>query len=150
MVFFFLVISQSMFRMFTCPFIILLTCLTSNAQSLEEYRWENRLIFIMNPDMDKDGGHPQLKAFDDHATEMEERDIRIFIIQKNKVFDLDGRSVEWTGKTIRDPHFKGVVLIGKDGGIKLEKPFIVTAREFFDLIDSMPMRRAEMKSSVKD
>jgi hypothetical protein len=37
-----------------------------------------------------------------------------------------------------------VVLIGLDGGIKLQKNGQLTPEELFGTIDSMPMRRAEM------
>ena len=40
----------------------------------------------------------------------------------------------------------GVVLIGKDGGVKLESSVPVKTAKLFDLIDSMPMRIHEMKS----
>lgn len=47
-------------------------------------------------------------------------------------------------------NFEGVLLIGKDGGIKLKKPFIVKPQTIFDLVDSMPMRRAEMRSKYQN
>ena len=37
-----------------------------------------------------------------------------------------------------------VLLIGKDGQEKLRQGSLLTARELFSLIDSMPMRRSEM------
>jgi hypothetical protein len=37
-----------------------------------------------------------------------------------------------------------VILIGLDGGIKLEKTEILSATELFETIDAMPMRRAEL------
>ncbi|WP_280514342.1 DUF4174 domain-containing protein [Pseudorhizobium halotolerans] len=36
-----------------------------------------------------------------------------------------------------------VILVGKDGGIKLRSNQVVANVEIFDLIDRMPMRRAE-------
>ena len=38
-----------------------------------------------------------------------------------------------------------VFLIGKDGGIKMRKEKVVPMEEIFRLIDSMPMRQAEMR-----
>jgi hypothetical protein len=38
-----------------------------------------------------------------------------------------------------------VVLIGKDGGVKLDQAAFVPLADIFGLIDSMPMRRQEMK-----
>lgn len=39
-----------------------------------------------------------------------------------------------------------VVLVGKDGGVKLISPKPVSAAEIFALIDAMPMRRDEMRA----
>ncbi|MGB5691589.1 MAG: DUF4174 domain-containing protein [Flavobacteriaceae bacterium] len=130
--------------------IVLLCCYVSKGQSLLDYRWKNRLVFIVNPHIDQHGGHPQIKAFEGYTKAVQERDVLVYVLRKNKVFDLDGLIVNWTGKTVPYSSFKGIVLIGKDGSIKLKKPFLVSAKEIFDLIDSMPMRRAEMKDSVKD
>ncbi len=40
-----------------------------------------------------------------------------------------------------------IVLIGKDGGIKLRSPSTSVA-QIFELIDTMPMRRAEMREAA--
>jgi len=37
-----------------------------------------------------------------------------------------------------------LVLIGKDGGVKLRKPFPWNVREISRVIDKMPMRRQEI------
>ncbi len=141
---------MAMNALITCFIIIPFCCSVSNAQSLDEYHWKNRLIFIVNPVGDQESDHPQINAFEGYAAAIKERDMLIFVLRDKKVFDLDGLLVKWIGKTVPDPSFKGLVLIGKDGGIKLQKPFVVSAKEIFDLIDSMPMRRAEMKGSKKD
>jgi hypothetical protein len=41
-----------------------------------------------------------------------------------------------------------VMLIGLDGGIKLKKSEILTKTQLFGLIDSMPMRRQEIKRKM--
>jgi hypothetical protein len=38
-----------------------------------------------------------------------------------------------------------LILVGKDGGIKLKRSDQVDLREVFELIDSMPMRQNEMR-----
>lgn len=43
------------------------------------------------------------------------------------------------------PDLFTVMLIGKDGGIKLSQTSPVTNTELFELIDAMPMRRQEMR-----
>lgn len=39
-----------------------------------------------------------------------------------------------------------VLLVGKDGGVKLDSDAPVTPAELFTLIDAMPMRKAELRS----
>ena len=108
------------------------------------------MIFILNPDGDQQGDHPQIKAFEGYDAAIMERNILIYVLREKKVYNLKGQPVKWIGRTVPDPFFKGIVLIGKDGGIKLKRPFVVSAGEIFDMIDSMPMRKAEMKRSIKD
>ena len=43
-----------------------------------------------------------------------------------------------------------VLLIGKDGGVKLRRPGPVPAERIFALIDDMPMRRAEARQPRSD
>ena len=38
-----------------------------------------------------------------------------------------------------------IVLIGKDGGVKLDQAKGISIQEVFDLIDTMPMRQAEIR-----
>jgi hypothetical protein len=42
-----------------------------------------------------------------------------------------------------------VLLIGKDGGVKLRSSEPVSVKDIFGLIDSMPMRQQEMESRKK-
>ena len=49
----------------------------------------------------------------------------------------------FSGRTIHD--FE-VVLIGKDGGVKARTSDPGALQDFLALIDTMPMRRAEMRS----
>jgi hypothetical protein len=69
-----------------------------------------------------------------------ERDIWIAVFTDPKTFR---RMYEHHGAT-RDAFT--LVLIGKDGTEKLRADKALPARELFDFIDAMPMRRAEMGS----
>ena len=44
-----------------------------------------------------------------------------------------------------DPNQLAVILVGKDGTVKLREEHSVDPLAIFALIDTMPMRRAEMK-----
>ncbi len=46
-------------------------------------------------------------------------------------------------------NFEGVLLIGKDGGLKARHPLLVQPQTLFVLVDGMPMRKAEMRKGKK-
>ena len=79
----------------------------------------------------------QRQIFEKKQSHLEERDM-LLLNRQSKSPDLAGFSLA--------TNFEGVLLIGKDGGIKLQKPFFVESQVICDLVDSMPMRRAEMRS----
>ena len=120
------------------------------SQSLEDYLWENRLLFVLNPDGEKPAEHQQLKVFLGYDQEIKARDLLIFIVADSKVFDAAGNPADFEIEQIPHPTYRGLILIGKDGSIKLKEPFVVSPLEIFELIDSMPMRRTEMKNSKQN
>ncbi len=109
----------------------------SMAQSIQEYRWKNRLIILVSDTPNSAKLNQQRQIFEQKQSQLEERDM-ILLNRQTQSPDLSRFAL--------DTHFEGVLLIGKDGGIKLQKPFFVEPQEIFDLVDSMPMRRAEMRS----
>lgn len=79
---------------------------------------------------------------------LKDRDMILFHIQDDQLLSCP-KALKFDAKKISEYYgFKNddstVILIGKDGEIKLNKPF-VTSIEIFDLIDSMPMRQSEMR-----
>lgn len=74
---------------------------------------------------------------------VEERDIWIAVFTDPKTFR---RMYEHHGAA---RHAFTLVLMGKDGTEKLRSDKPVTTRELFELIDSMPMRQAEMRAAGK-
>ena len=96
----------------------------------------------------------QLTELTSDKKALKNRDLIIFRVTPNAVYAADGDAVQLTSKEIFnkvnvDNNFSGVVLIGKDGGSKLKEPFQVLPRRIFDLIDQMPMRRAEIRKKGK-
>ena len=94
--------------------------------NLDKYRWENRIIVTFA----KSENHPKLSDFkqqiSDNSCGFQNRNLRHFHRIDYSVDD-----------------FK-VVLIGKDGGIKMETSNI-SLKNIFQKIDAMPMRRYEMQ-----
>ena len=88
----------------------------------------------------------QLSKFDGHYNEIMERDLVLLVYNGKEVLDRDGMTTNINPDNVTYGEFQGIILIGKDGGVKLRKKYIVEANEVFDLIDQMPMRRSEMKN----
>jgi 5-formaminoimidazole-4-carboxamide-1-beta-D-ribofuranosyl 5'-monophosphate synthetase len=121
-------------------------------QNLTEHQWTNRVILIIANDSKSQTYASQIKEFNLHIQELEERKLITYKVlpHKHKLENSEGNS--WVkgselyikyNTTNRD--FK-MILIGLDGRIKIEQNKLLTTKELFAAIDSMPMRRAELRN----
>ncbi len=127
----------------------------STAQGLDDYQWKNRIVLLVDASADTDALQSQLAELTSDKKALKERDILIFRVTPDAVYAADGSPSKLNGKKIYDDcgldsEFTGTLLIGKDGGVKLKRPFVVSTQEIFDLIDGMPMRKREMRESGKN
>lgn len=83
----------------------------------------------------------QLAILHENEAGLKERDI---IIHTYHITKQDKEAAKWKVQSSASFIF---LLIGKDGGEKLRSDSIVSAEKLFDIIDAMPMRKAEMKHS---
>lgn len=117
---------------------------------LGSFRWDYRIILVAAPVAEVEDIANELK---EAKAGINERDILWF------VFGGESFATNYTEslakgfeKTVSDNYFKKsgkkreVRLVGKDGGVK-EKADNLDLERLFALIDSMPMRRAEMRSN---
>lgn len=126
------------------------------AQNLSDYTWENRLIVLVDTGLETSAMRSQLKILEAKTDELNERDLLLFQLTPKTLV-----SVSPNGKKIMLPttetyrslsipiDFKGIILIGKDGGVKLKKSFEVPAADIFAVIDGMPMRKSEIRNKKK-
>lgn len=105
--------------------------------NLDDYRWDNRLVLLF-------GDSPAQPAFLTAkarlaavAEGLKERDI---VVLTETVPDAGG--VLRTGLGIGG---FGMVLVGKDGYVKINSDSFVAPGELFGTIDAMPMRQREMR-----
>ena len=91
--------------------------------NLSTHQWRHRVLIIDTPTQQSAEYLQQSAALEASSTGLEERDVKI---------------VTQTGKVFR------VRLVGKDGGVKLDRGAPVDVPTLFALIDAMPMRRSEM------
>jgi len=128
-----------------------------NSINLSEYHWKNRLLLLFTPSLD---GPEYIKLKEDISNQEEEvkdRDLLVFHILENGETKLENSPLpESSGDYLREkfsttPGAFTVLLIGKDGGVKLRREGGVELADIFALIDTMPMRQREMreKSQVR-
>ena len=118
---------------------------------LSAYEWRNRLLLIFAVDAEDVGFKTQMAELDGQEEGIEDRDLVIFSILQYGPSMAGERSLdEDDAEALRarfevEPDTFMVVLIGKDGGAKLQKDHPLPIGDIFDLIDSMPMRQQEMR-----
>lgn len=116
--------------------------------NLTSLRWEFRIILVYAESPLAAHAVANLEEF---AADIDDRDIAWFVIDENGLksnyrgkLDPDLRSAlmgAWFSPVLRTT---AVLLIGKDGRVKSQSEDL-DLEEIFDDIDSMPMRRAEMR-----
>jgi hypothetical protein len=118
---------------------------------LSQFQWKNRLLFLFAPNR----SHPLFdalqKSIANELAEVADRDLVIFEILESSpsrmdMTDLDPQLAQSLRDKFEVPRGRfAVILVGKDGGIKLERQDETRLEDIFALIDSMPMRREEMR-----
>ena len=93
---------------------------------LAAHQWKHRVLIIDTPSMQSTPYLQQISAFDAAAASLKERDLQV-ITQTSA------------------PAFR-VRLVGKDGGVKLDRDTPMTTDALFAIIDAMPMRQQELSN----
>ena len=142
---------------------------SSEVFSMHRFQWNSRPLVIFAPSAENDDYVEQLRRLEDADRELADRDmvvihalgatglssagagrIELFDTSPPRRETLSPADVEY----LQDTYDVGqqeyaVLLIGKDGGVKLRSDEPVTTVRLFSLIDSMPMRRREIRESEK-
>lgn len=103
---------------------------------LDDFLWIARPVVIFADTDANPAFERQLELLNERQGELVERDV-VLITDTNK----DDRS---DIRTKLRPRGFMLTLIGKDGGVKLRKPFPWNVRELTRQIDKMPLRRQEI------
>ena len=128
-------------------FALLFGLVAASAQSLSDYRWQYRLVVMSAPSALHAPAKAQLTAFTEDQTAWELRHLKLVEIYDDQV-KVDGQEVTLSSQEVRaqfdiSTSF-AVLLIGKDGLVKDRSRLVIDPWRFYDLIDTMPMRRREM------
>jgi len=124
--------------------ITMIMALASYGQDLDEHRWQDRLI-IVYADFNNEEGQRQIELLRNKPEELRERSVKVYYRSQGAYRYDFGKKTEISQKKIEfDIPFK-VELIGLDGGVKFRASEVTEPQVLIDLIDSMPMRKSEMK-----
>lgn len=130
-------------------------CVMAQTSLLKEYRWNNRIVLLNAADDSSVQLQQQMDWIHTAADGYRERDLVVISMEVDGTRDvLRDKSLSIDPIALRKRY--GVVegafsflLIGKDGGIKLQSTEAVSSERLFAIIDAMPMRRQEMRSRNK-
>jgi len=122
--------------------------------ALEQLRWKHRLIVAI--EQQPSGDELKIRQWVDKNTcQLEQRDVAFIFITDAKAVELTQLGIaldvastqaliKRLGHNTDDTSSPtGLLLIGKDGGVKASSSELKSLNAFLDQIDTMPMRRSE-------
>jgi len=143
-------------------FLIILGCtsfVNLNAQNLEKHTWKNRILVVKTSDSASELYQEQIKEFRNATDELKERKFVLYKITgdhfesidfvNNELIDSGKIPGKPIGMTLNDKDNFEVILIGLDGGIKLEQTEVLKKEALFNIVDAMPMRRNELSKKIE-
>jgi hypothetical protein len=121
------------------------------SMDLTKFQWKNRLLFLFA----EDASDPFFKNLQGQImaqkAEVDDRDLIVFEVPAQGPARMNNSPLDRKEADSIRTHFAipsntfNLILVGKDGGIKLKSEDRVDLSDVFGLIDSMPMRQREMQ-----
>ena len=120
---------------------------------LDDYKWENRILIVFSPNTFNADYRSQSNALRKAESGINERDLEVFYALKQSSASAKGQILPedvtqnlWGEFNVSPSDFT-TILIGKDGTEKLRSDEAISIDKLFEEIDSMPMRKLEMKNN---
>lgn len=126
------------------------------ALDLKEYRWNSRLLVVFAVEEMGPAYQTLLKEVDARREDFDDRDMVLISIFDTGTSMVEGRpitseAVNQIRNSFNVPNGTSrVFLVGKDGGVKQKGGLEIQIQSLFNLIDTMPMRRSEMRRKTVD
>lgn len=121
------------------------------AADLDDFQWQNRLLILVAPAADDVSLGHVLQQLERRTDELAERDLLVLqlFVQGHSLINerpIAASKASRLRQQLRvDPDSRLMLLVGKDGDIKRRDHLLTDVQEILDQIDTMPMRRAEMR-----
>ena len=116
---------------------------TTLAQTLRASRGQKRILLVGAPTASQPELQQQKKLLATAGAQLKERDFVVLQLLYDQLAPADRQY--WTQELKQSLTQFSVVLIGKDGGVKLNQTQPLAPADLFGTVDKMPMRRAEMR-----
>lgn len=116
------------------------TVFEANAVELADLKWVARPVVVLADTPEDPAFQRQIALLEARKGELAQRDVIV-------IADTDPDARSELRKKLRPRGFM-LVLIGKDGGVKLRKPFPWDVRELSRQIDKMPLRQQEIRDRL--
>ena len=131
-------------------FSILFIMITCYSQDIRSHQWENRVLLIFSGDKNDHQLLTQIQILSKVKIDLKERKLKVYQFVKHQFkidFEEQWHITSLNTKKYNSKHepFK-VILIGLDGSVKLTKTSVLTTKKLFEIIDSMPMRKWEIRN----
>jgi hypothetical protein len=118
---------------------------------LDQYQWTNRLLFVFAPARREPSFHALHESLAAQKAGITDRNLVVFEVLESELSTENGEPLDAETARLLRERFRvpsgsfSVILVGKDGGVKLDRQDRTSLDEIFALIDSMPMRQSEMR-----
>jgi len=126
-----------------------------NGQDFIQHKWKERILIVQTTEGVTSIFEQQISEFMETKEEFAERKLVLYKIVDDKYSTFDyqdeEKSTDWTkaaDNLSKTDSFR-VILIGLDSEVKLGQTEFLGRTELFELIDSMSMRKAEIKQKSK-
>jgi len=135
--------------------ILLSFALNLSAQQLKQHRWQNRLLILVDDEVNSDKILTQLVTLKKDKTGLAERKLIVYQFSPKGYRKGLSDNSDWLSITKKNNPLPlnsktfNIYLIGLDGDIKMQKQSPVNLSTIFALIDGMPMRQAELRNGKK-
>lgn len=117
----------------------------SLATRLAQKKYNRRIVLLFARDEHQPDLIDQQEQFADYTAALKERDMDVMVVVASALTESDGRFLTAAPFKLNPVSAFQGWLIGKDGGVKDRFSQPIAPPSLFREVDSMPMRRQEMK-----
>ncbi|MDP9153244.1 MAG: DUF4174 domain-containing protein [Pseudomonadota bacterium] len=120
----------------------------ASSVSIDQHTWHDRLLVIFAADPQSVQLAAQRAAIEETGSGFKERDLALIEVIGDSVKGASENANALRQRFGVKQHSFRALLVGKDGGVKIDSPKPISASELTSTIDAMPMRRQEAGSKL--